>query len=259
MDPGSLLKPEATFKTARHFVDFLFRLADNELERSPDLAMDDRGGRHILYARDDFRRYITDTWLEPQANTGPFVLAHGDLTLLANNILFDQDYRIVAVLDWEWSCVVPAQLLVPPVWLTGSGFEFMLMGQRWYNAEVQHLVDVIKDREKALHVRPILSQEWTRMTTWCHTAVAVALQNPDMIYSTYWTFLFYHLVAPEPEPEKFREYHEQHIAPRLNAFMKASEERQAFLARKQLEQARFFEEEKNYFQLPAARQILRDE
>ena len=56
-------------------------------------------------------------WIRPQYNYGPYYLMHGDL--LPSNILVDSDKNIVAIIDWEWCSVVPAQLLVPPACITG--------------------------------------------------------------------------------------------------------------------------------------------
>ncbi|KAL7624518.1 hypothetical protein AAE478_006083 [Parahypoxylon ruwenzoriense] len=233
MEPGSMIKPKTTFETARSFVDALFWLADNELDKSLDTLMDERGGRGTLYARDSFRRYVADTWLDPGADKDPFVLMHGDLTLLTNNALFGRDHKLLAFSIRNGIYLVPAQLLVPPVWLTSSDFDFMLMGQKWYNAEVRHLVNVIENREEVLQIPPTLSQEWTKMTTWCHTAVAVVLLNLDMIYNTFCDFLLYELVAPALKPEGFREYYKRYVSSRLEAFMESSDARRVFLARKE--------------------------
>ena len=55
--------------------------------------------------------------MRPQYNYGPYYLMHGDL--LPSNILVDSGKNIVAIIDWEYCSVVPAQLLVPPAWITG--------------------------------------------------------------------------------------------------------------------------------------------
>lgn len=259
MDPGAKIKPRTAFQTASSFIyGALLWLADNKLDKSPDLFMDNRGGRHILYARHYFRRFALDMWLDSHADKGPFILMHGDITQHTNNLLFDKDVNLVGILDWEWSYVVPVQLLVPPVWLTGSSFDWMMLMRKRHNEEVKHLAAAIRDREKALQAPPLLSQEWAKMETWCHTAVAVALLNPDAIHDVYWYFLFYELVEPAPAPAKLREFYEKFISPRLAAFME-SPERRVLLARKQQEQIQFFEEEKEYFHFPCARQIIKDE
>jgi hypothetical protein len=150
MDPGARIKPGTTFSTVGSFMDALFWLAENEFQKSPDIGLDSRGGRNTLYARHHFRRFVLDSWLNSAADKGPFVLMHGDILMLMSNLLFDEDLNLVGVLDWEWSYTVPAQMLVPPVWLTGGGPEWMLTGRRLFYDEVGRLATVIRDRELAL-------------------------------------------------------------------------------------------------------------
>jgi hypothetical protein len=82
------------------------------------------------------------------------------------NILFDDDYNLVAVLDWEWSRVVPAQLMVPPIWLIGGHLDGVLLCDRAYNTKVGYLRAAIQEREKALGLPPRLSAEWAPLETW---------------------------------------------------------------------------------------------
>lgn len=46
----------------------------------------------------------------------PFFIDHSDLN--PGNILVDDSFNIVAVLDWEWAKVVPACMMTPPAWIT---------------------------------------------------------------------------------------------------------------------------------------------
>ncbi len=98
--------------------------------------------------------------------------AHGDLEHFAGNILFDKDYNLVGVVDWEWSRVVPAQFMVPPVWLIGSQLDMMLMVlQRQYNTIVGYLRAAVMERERVLGLPPVLSAEWKDLETWYVTVI----------------------------------------------------------------------------------------
>ena len=68
-------------------------------------------------------RYVT--W---EFNEGPFVLSHGDLH--QPNILIDESLQIVAVLDREWSCVLPIQVAcLPPICLSQRKLEELALGE----------------------------------------------------------------------------------------------------------------------------------
>ncbi|OAA63448.1 phosphotransferase enzyme family protein [Niveomyces insectorum RCEF 264] len=48
---------------------------------------------------------------------GPFVLSHCDLR--SPNIIVDEQLRIQAVIDWEFTTSIPLTLFTPPSWITG--------------------------------------------------------------------------------------------------------------------------------------------
>lgn len=175
--------------------------------------------------------------------------------MLMSNLLFDNELNLIAVLDWEWSFAVPAQMLVPPVWLSGGDLKWMLLGTNLFYNEAGRLVAAVRNREQALQVPPRLSQEWAKSEAWCHTAIVVALLSPDLTYDVYWDFVFYEAEEPRPDPGfDFRTFYMRAIHPRLTAFMETPE-RKALLARKEEEQMRFFQDEKEHFGNPFARQI----
>jgi hypothetical protein len=83
-----------------------------------------------------------------------------------SNLLFDKDYNLVGIVDWEWSRVVPAQFMVPPIWLNASQLDFVLLIQEDYNKQVGYLRAAVQEREKALGLPPRLSTEWAPLEKW---------------------------------------------------------------------------------------------
>ncbi|KAL2135871.1 hypothetical protein VTI74DRAFT_6470 [Chaetomium olivicolor] len=166
LQPGGIFPPKVTLPTANDFVGGLLRLADNKLEKEPGLGMDEDEPASILYAAHHFKRFVQDEWLNPLANDGPFVLMHGDMELTIGNLLFDDNYKVVGVVDWEWSRVVPAQLMVFPVCLNAAPLDFVLLIQDYYNEQVGRLRAAVQEREKVLGLSPRLSTEWAPLETW---------------------------------------------------------------------------------------------
>ncbi|KAK4237601.1 hypothetical protein C8A03DRAFT_44572 [Achaetomium macrosporum] len=258
LEPGEVFPPRRTFSTAKEYVDGLLWLADNKLDKEPDQNMDEDEPASILYAAHHFKRFVQDEWLDAAANKGPFVLVHGDMEMVISNLLFDKDYNLVGVVDWEWSRVVPAQLLVPPIWLLGSNLDFVLIAQDIYNIQVRYLRAAVQEREKALGLPPRLSEEWAPLETWCHTAVSMGLNYPEHAFLVYWDLIFQKVVPRSwdatEEEDKLRD--ENEVFPRIRAFLEASEERQAFLERKIREQLEFFEAEKEHYGFKVPRKIV---
>ena len=115
-DPSTVIPLDRTYVSAVDYSYALVNLAFNDWLQSPDMVRSEEDGREDLYDLHHFRSYVMD-WVIPEYNYGPFYLMHGDL--LPSNILVDSNKNFVAIIDWEWCRTVPAQLFVPPAWITG--------------------------------------------------------------------------------------------------------------------------------------------
>lgn len=244
--PDKIIKRKNTFKTASGFLRALLQLSQNQFNQSPDAQLDQLRGRSLLYAHQQFHHLIGKNWLA--YDKGPFVLVHGDFTLQDNNVLVDEDFNVTAVIDWQWSFVMPLQCLVPPVWLTGSHFDFMLDGVDWYTEEFRRLLEHIKKLERSLGITAKLSTVWECITPTTEVAVVTALLHPNYIYHTFWDVLYWQLQGVDVDAEDFDEfqYSRDHTIPLLEAFMK-SEISRSLLIRKVKEQEKFWLLEAQYF------------
>ncbi|KAH0594388.1 hypothetical protein MHUMG1_07738 [Metarhizium humberi] len=243
--PASRFPEHKTFKTSKEYVDALLWLGENLLDKGTNSMLDIRGERG-LYASHDFRRFVMESWLDAAQDCGPFVLVHGDLAI--QNLLWDDDLNLVAVLDWEWSSVMPLQFFVPPPWLDGSSIDFLCHGQILYNSEASKLCEIVRDEEKSLGLAcsTLLSDEWDRRKGWCHTLVVCALLRPEYVFDAYWFFISYTLVGFLPRtPQQTKKYVE--ITSRQIALFMENDDRKAFLSRKQEEQKVYLKEEEDYF------------
>ncbi|KAH6854028.1 kinase-like domain-containing protein [Chaetomium sp. MPI-CAGE-AT-0009] len=259
LQPYNIFPPRKTLSTASEFVDGLLRLAHNKLDKEQDQNMDEDEPASILYAAHHFKRFVQDKWLDRSTNQGPFVLTHGDMENVISNLLFDKDYNLVGIVDWEWSRVVPVQFMVPPIWLSASQLDFVLLVQERYSKQVGYLRAAVQEVEKALGLPPRLSTEWAPLEKWCHGAIAIGLNYPDYTYLVYWDLIFRKLVPRlrNSTQEQRDEQHEKEVVPRVKAFIEASEDRRAFLERKIREQLEYFEAEKEHYGYKRSRMITK--
>ncbi|KAI9813342.1 MAG: hypothetical protein M1832_006357 [Thelocarpon impressellum] len=126
-DPARLLGPNDIFTSTTAYVRFLLHFAYNNFLRQRDAVEDMENARFQIYALHEMRDRVR-AWIDPGLDSGPFVLMHGDL--LPGNIIVDDDFNVLAIIDWEWSHTVPLQLFVPPSWLTGVPVEFLTYEDR---------------------------------------------------------------------------------------------------------------------------------
>lgn len=93
-------------------VSMLQKIAYNAFFRSR-IGVEEDMGADALYHLDMFRKYAQE-WVDACLDRGPLVVVHGDLQ--PHNLIVDENMAILAVLDWDWSRVVPLQLFTPPLW-----------------------------------------------------------------------------------------------------------------------------------------------
>ncbi|PCD20145.1 hypothetical protein AU210_016460 [Fusarium oxysporum f. sp. radicis-cucumerinum] len=198
--PGGILEPKTTFQSNRAFVDALAKLSANRFRR---LSVLDPNQKQIPLP--PFAQYIQETFHKFAAkelcqSNGPYVLMHGDLMLHDGNILFDEDFNLTAVIDWEWSFVAPVQFLVPPVWLSGSGIMFAFLDQG-FKKQVQSFRGQVEMLERTAGQLSLLNSPWSSTADVWGIALIAALLHPDNIDFAFMEILFWHIYGVEKSDE----------------------------------------------------------
>lgn len=164
-------------KSANIYTKMLLSIGYSAFLKSPNAVMVDMGLEN-LHHHFLFSKYV-ETWIEPGLDEGPFVLIHGDLHL--SNMVVDDDLRLVGVLDWEWSRVVPVQYFSPPLWLSNRNevqLAYPISWECYCVTEFAKFLRVVKSREEDMYQNNLLYDEWTRkMTDRAGPLVANALEN----------------------------------------------------------------------------------
>lgn len=120
VEPSHISNPVETYTSAVDCVYTQMQLVLNWFSKDRNSASSEFDAEIALYDLYQFRAVAVE-WVDPAYNHGPFMLMHGDLR--PTNIIVDKDLKILSIIDWEWSRIVPAQLFVPPTWLTGLELE----------------------------------------------------------------------------------------------------------------------------------------
>ena len=85
---------------------------------------------NAAYGEDDCRgqmaamtllRMLSHHYVERKRRTEPFYLQFTDL--YASNIFVDQQWNITCLIDLEWVCALPIEMLAVPYWLAGHGID----------------------------------------------------------------------------------------------------------------------------------------
>ncbi|KAI9812698.1 MAG: hypothetical protein M1832_000355 [Thelocarpon impressellum] len=192
-DPARLLAPDAIFTSTEAYVQHLLELAYHTFLRQRDAVGDEENARYQLFTLHYMRDKVR-AWLDRRYDKGPFVLMHGDLS--PANIIVDDDFRILAVLDWEWSQTIPLQLVVPPNWLTGLPLEQVV--HRDHSPAITEawarLADCVREEERSHHVlaKPQVSELWTGLNAARFDSIFIgsALLNLSNLHSVFYSRFF---------------------------------------------------------------------
>ncbi|KPM42267.1 hypothetical protein AK830_g4251 [Neonectria ditissima] len=163
--------------SANEYAAMLLQLAGNAFENSRSIISSQEQGEDALYHQHLFRRFVLEEWLDRDADTGPFVLIHGDFQPF--NCLVNEKMEIVSVLDWEWSHVVPCQYFLPPLWLTNLDTTVLAWAFAYdqYLESFDELLAIVRSREQARYGNELLSMEWAKAKENGGFLVANALEN----------------------------------------------------------------------------------
>ncbi|KAJ9130438.1 Aminoglycoside 3'-phosphotransferase/choline kinase domain protein [Pleurostoma richardsiae] len=199
LEPTSFFQEKKTFKTSCDYVAALVKLAMNLLRktRDPDFGPGEEDTRKDLFAYYTFCKYVSDHWTRKDGNLGPFVLSHGDMNLHGDNLIWDENLNLRAVIDWEWSYTVPIQCYIPPAWLNGIHREPIChlsgSGMTAYRIELISFCKSIAERSALRWPGSSLHREWRKIANDSRHLVVLALLYPDTIIDVYWNFLEFKL------------------------------------------------------------------
>ena len=219
--------PGETLTSAIDYVAMLLQIADNAFSRGRGTVSEKEEGEDHLYHLHMFRQHA-ERWVDHSLDRGPFVLVHGDLELF--NLLLGDDMKIVSVLDWEWSRVVPLQFFKPPLWLNNTPIEDLSYGYRYrgYLECFDEFLAVLRIREREIYGHDLLADEWDKAKQKSGFMVANALEcwtAMDWFASRYLNLRLYG--GKEDLPERIR------------AFIQDDPARSALIKRKVLEWASY--------------------
>lgn len=108
-----------TFTSVHAFASDMLSFHDNRFLSHPNAAFDVEDCRGHMAARVVLRALL-HRYTDP-LQAGPLLLQLTDLH--PSNILVDDDWNVVCLIDLEWVCALPAAMLSAPYWLTGRGID----------------------------------------------------------------------------------------------------------------------------------------
>lgn len=153
---------DTTYSSTEVYFSSLLSCHDNRILHQANSILSQSDGRTQVAVLAAMRalppRYATRRFRE-----GPFFFSLIDVH--PNNVFVDSDWRIKSLIDLEWACVRPVEMLLAPVWVTGKRVDELPPGKHLdaYHVILEEFFDAF-DREQSFFP-PTQNSDDTLLTT----------------------------------------------------------------------------------------------
>lgn len=197
---GRHILPFKRHTTATDFACFSYHVLLNRLKQPAEMDEDD--ARHEVFALADYQERLLNY---ADSSSTQFILAHGDLR--PSNIIVDEDLNINGIIDWEWSCTVPRQFFVPPIWFGGNDVPHIF--DDTYNLEYSKFYQALTDAAESDPSCRVLADEWgPDLSSSLDLYLPAALLRHENFTEIYYKFLFPSYFEGVGRREKLRRFYE---------------------------------------------------
>lgn len=159
-----------TYTCTEPFVADMLTLHENSFLSNPNAIYDAEDCRGQM-AAGALLRMLSHHYIKQERRNGPFHLQFTDLH--ASNIFVDENWNITCLIDLEWICALPAEMLAVPCWLTGRGIdeivenelhEFDKVRQEFMNIFEEEEIKVASKHKPTL--ASIMYEGWKSEAVW---------------------------------------------------------------------------------------------
>lgn len=231
-----------TYTSAEPYYLDLIASQDNHIRYQPNSIHSIADGEAQLAALTSMRALVP-TFTDRRGRNGPFGFALTDLH--PSNIFVDDDWHITKIIDLEWACARPLEMINPPYWISGHALDDTAFNmEEEYSASHAQFLDHFKQEEMARYHSAertqMLRVRWEAGTPWYFPALD---ESPGMLYD-----LFTDYIQPRFAEFNSRQEFDRAVAPFWGY------DTAKFIDAKLTEQERYFARLREIFRAAAAKE-----
>ncbi|KAH1383121.1 hypothetical protein KXX10_005838 [Aspergillus fumigatus] len=174
----------ATYATVDSYVNDILAFHESRLRHQPNAVNDVEDGFYQTSAL-MVMRSVWSCFFRRDFLRGPFFLNLTDLN--QSNIFVDNDWNIKCLIDLEWACSHPVEMIQPPHWLTNQAVDLISIDD--YDILRKEFMTALAEEEMKIEppvrLYPILQDGWDRGTFWC----SLALSSPTALFKIFYDFI----------------------------------------------------------------------
>ncbi|CZS86089.1 unnamed protein product [Fusarium graminearum] len=114
------IRQDQVYQNTDSFVSDMLTLHDNHLIHNPHAVRDEEDAEERITLR-TLLRVLAHFFVLPERRSGPYLLQLTDFH--QSNIFVDKEWNVTCMIDLEWICALPVEMMRVPFWLTNRRFE----------------------------------------------------------------------------------------------------------------------------------------
>jgi hypothetical protein len=182
-----------TYCTVESYVMDILGAHNSRLIDHPNAISDSRDYMYQASALTAMRA-VLPSFFQREFCRGPFVLSFTDLH--PSNIFVDENWHITALVDLEWTCARPIEMIRTPTWLTNQAVDEIAVTpdeyDKMHTGFVENLVAEEENRSdftglvgsnRETRLSTIMKKSWEPGTFW----YSLALVSPTGLFSVFYS------------------------------------------------------------------------
>lgn len=171
-----------TFESTVDYWNALLDCHSNRLKTQPNSIIDEEDGRRQMAALQILKENLETAVLTRKGNFS----AHLSLTdLTTTNMFVDSQWRITKLVDLEWACFWPIEMIHPPMWLIGVDIARLARHHSDFEDERAKFMCIFKEVELDLRMTEGLGEamerSWQNGSCWTGIALGNTTSAYDLI------------------------------------------------------------------------------
>ncbi|KAG9250229.1 uncharacterized protein F5Z01DRAFT_640481 [Emericellopsis atlantica] len=169
------IQPTETYYNTDGFLSDMLSFFDDQFLQDPHAIRDEDDAYERIALR-TLLRAVAHHFIIRHRRNGPFLLQLTDFH--QSNILVDDDWNITCLIDLEWICALPIEMLEVPDWLTNRSPE-QLTGEHFdqFDNERQIFLGAMDEMSKKVQqehdvqIMRVIRDSWTSKGVWFWTCI----------------------------------------------------------------------------------------
>lgn len=194
-----------TYSTVESYVVDLLRLHHSRLRNQPN-AVNHMGDYLYQASALTAMQAAFPSFFARGFCRGPFAFTLTDLH--QSNIFVDDDWHITSLVDLEWACSRPIEMIRTPTWLTNKAVDEIAEDVVEYDTVRSEFIDILASEERSLgttargiQLSEVMDRSWRSGTFW----FSLALASPTGLFTVFYKQIQPRFIEYCPDHDAFQE------------------------------------------------------